>query len=91
MMREIVGSVVMPASILPCCSAAMNVSPAPTATGWIWSTGTPFLMARNWVRPWVPDPMEVTPRFLPEKSAGDFSVSAALVDTTSASPGAINA
>ena len=84
-----VGSVVIPASILPCCIAAMKVLPAPTGMGWIWSTGTPFFTERNSVRVWVPEPIEVTPRFLPLKSAGDLSVSAAFVETISASPGAM--
>ena len=83
-----VGSVVMPASICPCCIAAMKVLPAPTGTEVNSPSFTPLLTARNWVRKLVDEPRPVTPRFLPLKSAGDLIWSAILVETSSTSPGA---
>ncbi len=86
--REIVGSVVMPASIVPCLIAAMKVSPEPTAIGVNWSGVMPFVLARYCVRPCVPDPIEVTPSLRPLKSAGPLMSFAFVVATISASPGA---
>lgn len=83
-----VGSVVIPASMEPCWSAATKVGPAPTATGVNSLTLTPFLTARYLVRKSVEEPRPVTPSFLPLKSLADLTFPAALVETTSTSPGA---
>ena len=84
-----VGSVVIPASIVPFLIAAMKVSPAPTATYLAWSAETPALPSNAIVSVWVPDPMSVTPRFFPFRSAADVMELAFLLATISASPGAM--
>ena len=83
-----VGSVVMPASIFPCWIAAMKVLPAPTGTSTNSPIFTPFFTARYEVRKLVDEPSPVTPRCLPLKSAGEWTLSATLEETSSTSPGA---
>src|SRR6476646_4497560 len=85
--RATVGSVVMPASIAPWCSAAMNVLPAPALTVVYSDVLTPALTASAWVRKSVDEPGLVTPRCLPLKSDGEEIV--LLLETTSTSPGAL--
>ena len=69
--------------------AAMNVLPAPTATKCSWSEGMPASPSNASVIVCVPEPMSVTPRFLPFKSATEVIELAFLASTISASPGAI--
>ena len=86
--REMVGSVVMPASILPWPMAAMKLEPAPTGKVVNSLFLTLDFAARNWVRKLVDEPRPVTPRVLPLKSAGDLMRGAATFDTRITSPGA---
>src|SRR6266568_790431 len=69
-MSVTVGSVVIPASMVPFWSAETNVGPAPTGTRVNSPTFTPFWTARYWVRKSVEEPRPVTPSFLPLNSLG---------------------
>src|SRR6266516_4513209 len=84
-----VGSVVIPASIVPFLMAAMKVLPAPTATKCASDPLKPALPRSARVIVCVPEPMSVTPRFFPLRSAAVLIESAFLLATISASPGAM--
>jgi hypothetical protein len=68
--------------------AAMKVGPACTATEVMSVTFSPARTARYLVRKLVDEPSPVTPSLRPFQSAGDLTVSARSVRTSSTSPGA---
>src|SRR5260221_7960350 len=54
----------MPASIAPCCMAAMNVLPAPTGIHFALLGSAPAFLRIAFVSVCVPEPSSVTPSFL---------------------------